>query len=68
MDTFKRVDSSIFEKDPTLKIQYDYLTAYIDFFTGIDSNFATARKISKVYEEYPVLSWRVLFTEILDQL
>lgn len=66
MDTFWRVDSSLFLKDPTLSIQYDYLSAYIDFFTGIDSNFALARNISKKYEEYPVLSWRVLFTEILD--
>ena len=44
------------------------MTAYLDFFNGIETQFKTAREISKRYEEYPVLSWRVLFTEILDQL
>jgi hypothetical protein len=27
-----------------------------------------ARRIAKEFEEYPLLHWRVLFTEIIDQL
>ena len=68
MDTFKRFDPKQLENDTKLRIQYDYMTAYLDFFNGFDTQFKEARRISKLYEEYPVLSWRVLFTEILDQL
>ena len=66
MDTFKRFDPKQLENDTKLRIQYDYMTAYLDFFNGFDTQFKEARRISKLYEEYPVLSWRVLFTEILD--
>lgn len=44
------------------------MTAYIDFYTGQSTGFKQARAISKRYEEYPVIAWRILFTEILDQL
>lgn len=44
------------------------MTAYLDFYTGSENGFQKARAISKGYEEYPVLAWRILFTEILDQL
>ena len=44
------------------------MTAYLDFYTGAEQGFQKARAISKGYEEYPVLAWRILFTEILDQL
>jgi hypothetical protein len=63
-----KIDPDSIKHDSGLKLQYDYMVAYLDFFNGIDSNFKTARKIAKNYENYPVISWRVLFTEILDQL
>ena len=65
---FAQVNPDEFKHDNTLKIQYDYMTAYLDFYTGSENGFQKARAISKVYEEYPVLAWRILFTEILDQL
>ena len=49
-------------------IQYDYLSAYFDILLGYDTGFKVARKISKEYAEYPVITWRMKFTEILDQL
>ena len=44
------------------------MRSYLDFYTGSETGFKVARTISKQYEEYPVLAWRVLFTEIVDQL
>eukprot|EP00347_Sterkiella_histriomuscorum_P016748 403352004 len=57
-------------ENPTesLKIQYDYMSAYFDFFTGEAERYKTARTIVRKYEDYPVASWRILFLEILDQL
>ena len=52
----------------SMKLQYDYMVAYLDFFTGLNTGFKIARSIAKQYEQYPVIAWRVLFTEILDQL
>ncbi|CDW90653.1 UNKNOWN [Stylonychia lemnae] len=52
----------------TLRIQYDYLRAYFDFFNGESESFKVARTIVRKYEDYPVASWRILFLEILDQL
>ena len=51
-----------------LRIQYDYMDAYFDFFTGQSESFKTARTIVRKYEDYPIPSWRILFLEILDQL
>jgi hypothetical protein len=49
-------------------MQYDYMSAYFDFYTGASEGFKVARSIVRKYEDYPVISWRVLFLEILDQL
>ena len=49
-------------------MQYDYMLSYLDFFTGAESNYAMARKVAKRYVEYPVLPWRVLFLDIIEQL
>ena len=61
-------DPREFEKDGTLQMQYDYMLSYLDFFTGAESNYATARKVAKRCVEYPVLPWRVLFLDIIEQL
>jgi hypothetical protein len=56
------------EADGSLKLQVDYMRAYFDFFTGLDSGFKVARAIVRDYENYPVTQWRIPFLEILDQL
>ena len=56
------------EKDSVLKVQYDYLIAYFDFFTGADSKYLVARRIVQQYDNYPIRKWRMMFLAILDQL
>ncbi|TNV74380.1 hypothetical protein FGO68_gene14226 [Halteria grandinella] len=58
----------IAESDGSVRIQVDYMRAYFDFFTGLDSGFKVARSIVRDYENYPVPQWRIPFLEILDQL
>jgi hypothetical protein len=67
---FKKIDAKEFKKgkESSLQIQYDYMEAYFDFFIGHESNFTRARKITKEYEEYPILHWRLLFLDMQDQL
>jgi hypothetical protein len=33
------------DEQSTLKIQYDYLQAYFDFFSGAENGFKSARRI-----------------------
>lgn len=44
IDLFGKVEEP---KQPmgTLRVQYDYLKAYFDFFSGQDDNFKVARRI-----------------------
>lgn len=56
------------ELNGTLRIQYDYLQAYFDFFSGTDDGFKTARRIVQKYDNYPITSWRMMFLTIADQL
>ena len=56
------------EQNATLKIQYDYLQAYFDFFSGAEDGFKNARRIVQKYDNYPVTSWRMMFLTIADQL
>ena len=67
---FKRVNPRQFQdaNHHSLTIQYDYMNAYLDILMGYDSGFKVARGVSKKYADYPVISWRMLFTEIIDQL
>ena len=58
---FARVDP---QNIPTL-IQYDYMTAYLDFFTD---DHAVAREVAEAYRDYPVLKWRNVFRDALAQL
>ena len=52
----------------TLRLQVDYLRAYFDFLYGGESNFAVARQVAEKYEKCPVVSWRLLFFDIAQQL
>jgi len=58
---FARVDG----KAAATKVQYDYLQAYLDFYTP---EHKQARRIAEAYRNYPVDRWRNLFTAVLTQL
>jgi hypothetical protein len=47
------------------RLQYDYLRAYLDFFTP---DRKLARDLAEPYRDYPVDRWRNLFREVLAQL
>jgi hypothetical protein len=49
----------------TTRIQYDYLQAYLDFYTP---EHKLARRIAEAYRDYPVDRWRNLFSGVLAQL
>ncbi|MFO1062735.1 MAG: hypothetical protein U0892_02525 [Pirellulales bacterium] len=49
----------------TTKVQYDYFTAYLDFFRG---KYDEAGEIALRYKSYPVPRWRDLFSQVTDQL
>ena len=68
IDIFKKVDEEYFKTHSTLKMQFDYMRAYLDFFVGTESGFKIAKDVSKEYADYPILSWQILFKEIVDQL
>jgi hypothetical protein len=51
----------------SLELQYDYLTAYLDFSNGYPK-FEKARAISKKYKDISISSWKNMFNEIEDQL
>ena len=59
---------SIEVPNSSLRIQFDYLLAYFDFFNGSDDGFKVARRIVQKYDNYPVSSWRMMFLTIADQL
>jgi len=61
LDTFARVDAGALET----KMQYDYCTAYLAFFTG---DTAAARAIAVKYAAHPVDRWKNTFNAITAQL
>ena len=52
----------------TLRLQFDYLQAYFDFLFGRASNFKVARAVAERYANYPIVSWRLLFFDVSQQL
>ncbi|CAD8142905.1 unnamed protein product [Paramecium octaurelia] len=48
-------------------LQYDYFSAYLDFYIGYP-NFAKAREICEKYLNYPVIHWRNIFYEVVNLL
>ena len=48
-------------------MQYDYLTAYLDFSNGYPK-FEKARAIAKKYKNISISNWKNMFNEIEDQL
>jgi hypothetical protein len=68
IDMFSKIDPEEISKNGSLALQYDYMSAYLDFYTGEHNNFKLAREVSEKYLDYPVLHWKALFEEIKDQL
>lgn len=50
-----------------MRIQYDYLTAYLDLYIDYPK-FAKARTICSDYIDYPVFTWRNKFIDLLNQI
>jgi hypothetical protein len=50
-----------------MKIQYDYLTAYLDLYIDYPK-FEKARVICQTYLTYPVFTWRNRFIDLLNQI
>ncbi|MEZ5978028.1 MAG: hypothetical protein R3F34_07415 [Planctomycetota bacterium] len=61
LDQFARIDPQRIET----RLQYDYLAAYLDFYTD---DHARARGIAERYLDHPVERWRELFREVVAQL
>lgn len=68
IETFEKVDGSKLLDNESMTIQFDYLGAYLDFFTGQETNFKVARSVTRKYKDYPVLYWKGLFQEVHEQL
>ncbi len=58
---FKRIDPETVQT----RMQYDYLRAYLDFYT---ENPESAWEIAAAYLDHPVPKWRKLFQHVADQL
>ena len=61
LEAFAKVDANAIET----AVQYDYLSAYLCFFTG---DVATARRLATKRAEHPATHWRARFREVLAQL
>ena len=61
LDLFAQIDP----KGETLRAQYDYCSAYLDFYTG---DLPRARATALTYADYPVERWRNTFATIRAQL
>ncbi|CAD8097055.1 unnamed protein product [Paramecium primaurelia] len=55
------------EEQKEYQLQFDYLSAYLDFYTGYP-NFQKGRDICKKYLSYPVIHWRNMFYEMINLL
>ena len=64
---FGKINREELRKNHQHELQYDYLSAYLDFYIGYPS-FSIARETCQKYLQYPVLSWRSLFVEVSNQL
>lgn len=50
-------------------MQYDYIACYLDMYEGSKTNYQTARKLSKKYNDNPVCGeWNKMFKNVYDTL
>lgn len=52
------------EEMETYQLQYDYIDCFIDVSVGAEKGYLIAKKISQLYLDYPVKTWRNLFTDV----
>eukprot|EP01022_Parablepharisma_sp_SALTPOND_P023502 TRINITY_DN4_c0_g1_i6.p1 TRINITY_DN4_c0_g1~~TRINITY_DN4_c0_g1_i6.p1 ORF type:complete len:2304 (-),score=338.43 TRINITY_DN4_c0_g1_i6:3914-10825(-) len=68
LNIFSKIDpENETKKEGRLKLQYDYMAAYLDFYIGAP-DFKIARKIVAEYLNYPVITWRLMFLDMDQQL
>lgn len=65
---FTQLEVEQLSEDGSLVLQYNYMHAYLDFYTGKSTNYQIAREVVNRYKDYPILSWRVLFQKLSTQL
>ena len=65
IEVFKIIDQELGDNEGG--IQIEYIRAYVDFLLGFP-DFKRARNICSKYLNYSVLSWRLLFVEMWEQL
>lgn len=61
----KKLFAEVHPENLTTRLQYDYCSAYLDFFQG---DLHTARQLVQAYANYPVESWRKKFALIGQHL
>ena len=44
------------------------MASYFDIYTGEESDYKLARETAVKYINYPMIAWRLMFVEILEQL
>lgn len=55
------------ENSSALQVQYDYMRAYLSLYNE-DSTYKVTKEICMKYIAYPVIFWRNMFVEIVNQL
>ena len=67
LKVYEKIKMKTDNEKSSLMLQYDYITAYLDFSTGYPK-FTKAREICKKYKDFPLSTWNDMFNEISDQL
>jgi hypothetical protein len=67
LKVFGKINTTEFNSDSSLMLQYDYIAAYLDFTYGYPE-FKVAKEICERYKNFPLSHWREVFEEIEDEL
>ena len=67
LGVFNKIAEKDVQNESKLLLQYHYMSAFLDFYTGAP-DFKIARKIVADYINYPVITWRLMFLDMDQQL
>ena len=67
LKVFPRINTTEFNQNSSLLMQYDYIAAYLDFSIGYP-DFKIAKEICEKYKNFPLTHWCEMFEEIEDQI
>lgn len=67
LEIFSKISEKDLQGESKLLLQYHYMSAFLDFYTGAP-DFKIARKIVSEYVNYPVITWRLMFLDMEQQL